>query len=136
MKKIICLFMFVFGISLFNSANAAEEIHLEDQTLYLIHFGRGDQKNAVNASNFYNFINTQFASIDVTGFTVLEGIGHRLNDKDVQRENTTIIEVAGNAMEVDEKFNEIARKYCELFKAQNVSVFIVKTANVSTANFF
>ncbi len=132
MKKFIFLLISIFSIS-FATIASAEVIEAENQVSYTIYFGRGSDENAVNVSNFYTFINKEFASIAASGLTIIESRGQRyLDSVSVLRENTTIVQIVGDTS-INDKIKEVSEKYCKQFKAQNVSVFVVKTNNVSTA---
>ncbi len=121
----------------FTSVNIAysEQIDMENQALYLVHFGRGDDENSVGLNDFYTFLNSVLANTDTTGLTVIDSQGYRFNDQHVQRENTTIIEIVGDPSVVETKINDISQKYCDTFEAQKVEVFIVKVPHVKTSLF-
>ncbi len=132
MRKFIFLLISIFSISFANVASA-EVVETENQVSYTIYFGRGSDENAVNVSKFYTFINKEFASIATSGLTIIESRGQRyLDSVSVLRENTTIVQIVGDPS-INDKIKEVSEKYCKQFKAQNVSVFVVKTDNVSTA---
>ncbi len=134
MKKILILFLFIFAMASIDSAKA-QRVDAENQTLYLLHFGRGAEGNSVTMIEFYNFLNSAFKNTNISGITAIDSKGHRFNDESVFRENTTIVEIIGDSAEMEEKVSTLAEQYCMKFEHKNVEVFIAKINNVSTSMF-
>ncbi len=111
----------------------AEEINAENQTVYLVHFGRGIDSNAVNLRDFYTFINDELLPISVTGVTIMESQGVRFDaNNTILRENTTVVEIVGDPTVIGQPINDVVNLYCDKFSGQNVSAFVVEIPNVST----
>lgn len=135
MKKNLCALFLLLALA--GTAGAAT-VEKSDLVWYRIHLGMGVGDMAVAPQKMRDFVDAVITPAFPEGLTITESRGQwRSPEHGLIRERTTVIDV--QCPDTDDNsaaIERIAEEYAARFKAAKASVFVVRTAPVSTTLYY